>query len=157
MATSKKKQAGKKPVKKSAKSAVKKAVKKSAPAKKSASVKTTTSKSTAAPAKLKLVKSKVRVGDFITPLDDRLIVGVDPAPEKTAGGLYIPGNAGERPGRGEVLAKGRGRRNKKGQLRPLDVEVGDQVLFAEFAGSKITIGSEEFLILREEEVLGIVT
>jgi chaperonin GroES len=62
-----------------------------------------------------------------------------------------------RPNRGTVLAKGRGRRGKKGVLRPLDVNVGDQVLFPDFAGTKIQIDGEEFLILREEDLLGIAT
>lgn len=91
------------------------------------------------------------------PLDDRIIISIEPAAEKTAGGIIIPGSASERPSRGTVLAKGPGRRNKKGVLRPLDVNVGDMVLFPQFAGQKIEIGAEEFLILREEEILGITT
>jgi chaperonin GroES len=89
------------------------------------------------------------------PLDDRLIVRVEPAAEKTAGGIIIPGTAGERPFRGKVMAKGPGRRSKKGLLRPLDVNVGDMVLFPQYAGQKIEIDAEEFLILREEEILAI--
>ncbi len=75
--------------------------------------------------------------------------------EKTAGGLFIPGTVSERPQKGEVLASGRGRRNKKGQVRPLDVKVGDTVLFPKFAGTTIEVSGEELLILREDEVLGI--
>lgn len=94
---------------------------------------------------------------LITPLEDRVIVRVDAAEEKTAGGLYIPTTVAERPNRGEVVAAGRGRRNKQGQIRPLDVIVGDSVLFPQYSGAKITVDDQEFLILREDEVLGIVT
>jgi chaperonin GroES len=100
-------------------------------------------------------KPAPRTSAAFKPLDDRLIVQVEAAAEKTAGGIIIPGTAGERPFRGKVLAKGPGRRNKKGLLRPLDVNVGDMVLFPQYAGQKIEIGAEEFLILREEEVLAI--
>ena len=92
-----------------------------------------------------------------TPLDDRIIISIEEAPEKTSGGIFIPGTAAERPSRGKVLAKGPGRRNKKGVLRPLDVNVGDMVIFPQYAGQKIEIGADEFLILREEEILGITT
>ncbi len=94
---------------------------------------------------------------LISPLDDRLVIRVDAAEEKTAGGLYIPTNAAERPNRGEVVAAGPGRRNKQGTVRPLDVNVGDNVLFPQYSGSKIFVDDQEFLILREDEVLGIVT
>lgn len=94
---------------------------------------------------------------LLKPLEDRVIVRIDRAEEKTAGGLFIPDSASTRPNRGQVVAAGPGRRNKKGQVRPLDVKTGDQVLFPEYAGTKITMDQEEFLILREEEVLGIVT
>ena len=96
------------------------------------------------------------VSKLITPLDDRIVVVAEAAKTKTAGGLFIPDTVAGRPSRGEVLAKGRGRRNKKGVLRPLDVNVGDQILFAEFSGSKILVGGNEVLILREEDVLGVV-
>ncbi|MGZ3721466.1 MAG: GroES family chaperonin [Bdellovibrionales bacterium] len=90
-------------------------------------------------------------------MDDRILVSPDEAPTKTAGGLIIPGMASERPSRGTVVAKGRGRRNKKGQIRPLDVNVGDRVLYAEYSGTKINFSNATVLILREEDVLGIVT
>lgn len=95
--------------------------------------------------------------DFLTPLEDRLLVAMEAASDTSPGGLYIPESASDRPHRGRVLAAGRGRRNKKGQLRPLDVSAGDTVLFDEHAGTKITVEGNEFLILREEDVLGIVT
>lgn len=91
------------------------------------------------------------------PIEDRVLIAVEEASETTAGGIIIPGNVESRPHRGTVLAKGPGRRGKKGQIRPLDVNVGDHVLFPEHAGSKIQIAGDNFLILREDELLGIVT
>jgi chaperonin GroES len=102
-------------------------------------------------------KSQSVFSTFLKPLVDRLIVRIDRAEEKTSGGIIIPGSAGERPNRGEVVAAGPGRRNKRGQLRPLDVKAGDRVLFPQYAGTKITMNQQEFLILSEDEVLGIVT
>lgn len=93
--------------------------------------------------------------NLLTPLEDRVLVQPDSAPEQTEGGLYIPGSASERPQRGTVLAKGPGRRNKKGMLRPLDVNIGDKVFFPQFAGQKIAMNDDELLILREEEILAI--
>lgn len=129
------------------------------PAKSKAPVKAKTkpklaAKATAAPA---IKKSQSKGSAFLTPLVDRVIVRIDSAEEKTAGGLFIPDSASEKPNRGEVIAAGPGRRNKKGQVRPLDVKTGDRVLFPQYAGTKITMNQEEFLILREEELLGIVT
>jgi chaperonin GroES len=91
------------------------------------------------------------------PIEDRVLIAVAEASETTAGGIIIPGNVESRPQRGTVLAKGPGRRGKKGQIRPLDVNVGDHVLFPEHAGSKIQIAGDDFLILREDELLGVVT
>jgi len=111
---------------------------------------------TSVPAKAKAISSAKRFNSAsMTPLDDRLLITVEAQPETTAGGIIIPGTVSERPSRGTVVAAGRGRRGKKGKLRPLDVEVGDTVLFTEYAGTKID--GQELLILREEEVLGIVT
>lgn len=145
----------KSPIKKikSAKSAPMKAVKKSAkpvPAPKAAS-------KPAAKTASKPAGRAMAAAGLISPLQDLVIVRVEMPEEKTAGGLYIPTSAGERPNRGEVIATGPGRRNKKGQLRPLDVSVGDNVLFPQYSGTQIKVDEQEFLILREEEVLGIVT
>lgn len=93
----------------------------------------------------------------LLPLEDRLLVHPEGAAEKTAGGLYIPVTVSDRPNQGTVLASGRGKRNKKGQVRPLDVEVGDKVLFAQYAGAALEVDGQEYLILRESEILGIVT
>ena len=101
--------------------------------------------------------SSVSLTAVITPLEDRVIIAVSAPEEVTAGGLIIPGSATENPNRGRVVAAGPGRRSKKGRLRPLDVAVGDEVLFAQYSGTKIVVGSADYLILREDDVLGIVT
>ncbi len=95
---------------------------------------------------------------LFSPLDDRLIVEAVEAATRTAGGLYIPDtvDASDRPQQGKVLAVGRGHRMKKGRIRPLDVQLGDTVLFESFAGSAIKIGSREVMVIRESQLLGIV-
>lgn len=98
-----------------------------------------------------------RVPIHLVPLEDRVLISVEGESDKTPGGLYIPATVSERPTRGRVLALGPGRRNKKGQMRPLDVQAGDIVLFNSYAGTPITLDGQEYLILREEEVLGIET
>jgi chaperonin GroES len=155
VAQTKKKSSGKGKPAKSAKKAAptKKAAKPaSKPKQKSTSL---MKKSSFATAVVKKTTATTRIPNAFKPLDDRLIISVEPMAEKTAGGIFIPGTVSERPSRGTVLAIGPGRRNKKGVVRPLDVSVGDTVLFPQFAGQKIEIGADEFLILREEEVLGI--
>lgn len=163
MAAKKKKPAAKNAAKKSAKKPVKKVAQKPTAKKIVAKTKVKAAPAKATPAKTKSVstptaarKPSPAVLNAITPLDDRLIVAPEEAPTRTAGGLYIP-QSNDRPSRGQVLAKGRGRRNKKGQLRPLDVNVGDQVMFADWSGTKITVEGNDLLILREEDILGIVT
>jgi len=101
----------------------------------------------------------------IRPLHDRILVKRLEAPERTEGGIYIPETAREKPIQGEVIAVGPGKRDKEGTLIPLDVKVGDIVLFSKYAGTDfdrtstaipIKIGDEDYLILREEDVLGII-
>ncbi|XGC80391.1 co-chaperone GroES [Bdellovibrio bacteriovorus] len=96
---------------------------------------------------------------FVTPLDDRLMVQVSGAEKMTAGGLYIPDTVSDVSGNleGYVVAVGRGHMNKKGHILPMDVAVGDRVVFSEYAGSKIKIQNEDLIILRESDVLGVVT
>jgi len=101
--------------------------------------------------------SSASLEKLISPLADRLVVRVQGPSEKTAGGLFIPGTASERPNQGVVLACGPGGKNKKGHLKPLDVKKGDTILFNAFAGISAEIEGEEVLILREEEVLGILS
>jgi chaperonin GroES len=92
----------------------------------------------------------------IRPLYDRIVVKrIDESAEKTASGLFIPDSAKEKPQEGEVMATGQGKRNDEGKLIPLDVKVGDRILFGKYSGSDIKIDGEEFMIMREDEVLGV--
>jgi chaperonin GroES len=93
----------------------------------------------------------------IRPLHDRLIVKrIEEGEQKSAGGIIIPDSAKEKPQEGKVLAVGKGKKNDDGKVFPLDVKTGDRILFGKYSGSEITVDGEECLILREEEVLGIV-
>lgn len=92
----------------------------------------------------------------IRPLYDRIVVKrSDESEQTTAGGLIIPDSAKEKPQRGEVVAVGNGKKTEEGKVIPLDVKVGDKILFGKYSGSDIKIGSDEFLIMREDEVLAI--
>ena len=101
---------------------------------------------------------KLDLSDFVTPLDDRLLVQLSGAEKMTAGGLYIPDTVADTSGNleGHVVAVGRGHFSKKGHLRPMDVKVGDKVVFSEYAGSKIKVQNEDLIILRESDVMGVV-
>jgi chaperonin GroES len=90
------------------------------------------------------------------PLRDRVFVKFSAEEEKTAGGLYIPDAAKEKPQRGTVVAVGPGKVTDDGKRQPVDVKVGDTVLFDKYSGSKIKIDDEDYLIIREEDILGIV-
>ncbi len=97
----------------------------------------------------------------LTPLHDRIVVKRDPEQDKTAGGIYIPETAREKSQFGEVVAVGLGRRNDAGQRIPLDIKVGDRVMFGKYAGTEAKryyyeSGGEELVVMREEEVLGII-
>ncbi len=93
----------------------------------------------------------------IKPLHDRVIVRrIDDASDKTAGGLYIPDTAKEKPQEGEVVAAGEGKYKEDGSRQTLDVKTGDRVLFGKYSGSEIKIDNEELLIMREDEILGII-
>ena len=91
-----------------------------------------------------------------TPLHDRILVRRTEESNMTASGLYIPDSAKEKPQQGEVVAVGKGKSNDEGKVFPLDVKAGDRVLFGKYSGTEIKLDGEEFLIMREEEVLGIV-
>lgn len=95
-------------------------------------------------------KSKVR------PLQDRLIVERLDSEEKTTSGLYIPDTAKEKPQQGKVMAVGKGRVKEDGSIQPLDVRAGDTILFGKYSGTEIKIDGNEFIIMREDDVLGIV-
>jgi chaperonin GroES len=93
----------------------------------------------------------------IRPLYDRIVVkrvGED-GEEKSAGGIIIPDSAKEKPQEGEVVAVGKGKRLEDGKVVPLDVQVGDRILFGKYSGSEIKLDGNEFMIMREDEVLGI--
>src|SRR5438067_13514127 len=91
----------------------------------------------------------------IRPLYDRIVVKRIEQQEQMQGGLYIPDSAKEKPQEGEVVAVGKGKRLEDGKVIPLDVQPGDRILFGKYSGSDIKLHADEYLIMREEEVLGI--
>jgi chaperonin GroES len=93
----------------------------------------------------------------LTPLHDRILVRRVDEGETVRGGIIIPDTAKEKPQEGEVIAVGSGKKNDKGERLPVDVKEGDRILFGKYAGNEIKIDNEELLIIREEEVLGILT
>ncbi|MCS6966060.1 MAG: co-chaperone GroES [Candidatus Kapabacteria bacterium] len=92
----------------------------------------------------------------LTPLYDRVVVKPAPPEEVTKGGIIIPDTAKEKPQQGEVVAVGKGKLTEDGNLIPLQVKVGDQVLFGKYAGTEITIDGEDYLIMRESDIYAIV-
>ena len=93
----------------------------------------------------------------LTPLHDRILIKRIEEGETVRGGIIIPDTAKEKPQEGEVIAVGKGKISEEGKVRPLDVKAGDRILFGKYAGTEIKIDGEEFLIMREEEVLGILS
>ena len=92
----------------------------------------------------------------IRPLNDRILVKRLEGEEKTAGGIIIPDSAKEKPAEGEVVAVGPGKLNEAGARVAMDVAVGDRVLFSKYGGTDVKLDGEEFLIMREDDVLGVV-
>ena len=92
----------------------------------------------------------------VRPLRDRILIERIEEQEQRIGGIIIPDTAREKPQQGKVVAVGRGRVNDKGDVFPLDVKVGETVLFGKYAGTEIKVDGKEYLILREDEVLGVV-
>jgi chaperonin GroES len=92
----------------------------------------------------------------IRPLHDRLIVKRIEAERTTASGIVIPDSAGEKPDQGQVLAVGNGKILENGEVRKLDVKVGDRVLFGKYSGQTVKVDGEELLVMREEDVMGVV-
>ncbi len=92
----------------------------------------------------------------IRPLHDRVIVRRIEEGEQVRGGIIIPDTAKEKPQEGEVIAVGEGKRKDDGSRQTLDVQVGDRVLFGKYSGSEIKLDGEEFLIMREDEILGVI-
>ncbi len=91
----------------------------------------------------------------VRPLHDRVLVRRMPEEMKTAGGLFIPETAKEKPQRGEIVAAGKGRVTEDGKVTPLDVKIGDKILFGKYSGTELKLNGEEFLMMREEDILGI--
>jgi len=91
----------------------------------------------------------------IRPLQDRVIVKRIEEAEKTKGGIIIPDTAKEKPMEGKVIAVGKGKVLEDGKIHPLDVKAGDRVLFAKYAGTEVKIDEEEHLIMREDDILGV--
>ena len=90
------------------------------------------------------------------PLHDRVVVKRIDADQKTAGGIIIPDTAQEKPSQGEIIAVGPGGRDESGKLTPIDVKVGDVVLFGKWSGTEVKIDGEELLIMKESDVMGVI-
>jgi chaperonin GroES len=93
----------------------------------------------------------------LTPLHDRVLVRRLESDEKTAGGLIIPDSAKEKPAEGEIIATGEGARKDSGELIPMAVSVGDKVLFGKWSGTEVTVDGEELLMMKESDILGILS
>ncbi|MDA8428825.1 MAG: co-chaperone GroES [Geobacteraceae bacterium] len=92
----------------------------------------------------------------LRPLQDRIIVKRVEEETKTAGGLFIPETAKEKPQRGEIVATGNGKKTEDGKVLPLDVKVGDVVLFGKYAGTEIKVDGDDYLMMREDDILAVV-
>ena len=92
----------------------------------------------------------------LRPLQDRIIVKRVEEESKTAGGLFIPETAKEKPQRGEIVATGNGKKTEDGKVLPLDVKVGDVVLFGKYAGTEIKVDGDDYLMMREDDILAVV-
>src|SRR3954471_14153100 len=98
-----------------------------------------------------MAKSEIAV----RPLHDRILVRRMAEEEKTAGGLFIPDTAKEKPQRGEIVATGKGRVTEDGKTLPLEVKAGVRILFGKYSGTELKLNGEEYLMMREEDILGI--
>jgi chaperonin GroES len=92
----------------------------------------------------------------IRPLHDRVIVRRMEEERKSPGGIVIPDSATEKPIQGEVLAVGKGKLLENGDIRPLDVKVGDRVLFGKYSGTEVKVSGEELLVMKEEDIMGVI-
>lgn len=92
----------------------------------------------------------------LRPLHDRVVIRRVEEETKTAGGILLPGSAAEKPSQGEVVAAGNGVIAENGTVRPLDVKVGDKVLFGQYSGSTVKVNGEEFLIMKESEIFAVI-
>jgi len=96
------------------------------------------------------------MGLKIRPLQDRVIVQRVEEEERTKGGIIIPDTAKEKPQEGKVIAVGKGKVADDGKVIPLDVKAGDKILFGKYSGSEVKLGGEEYLIMREDDILGVI-
>jgi chaperonin GroES len=92
----------------------------------------------------------------IRPLHDRVIVKRLEEERKSAGGIVIPDNVAEKPDQGEVIAVGPGKKTEEGKILPVDVKVGDRILFGKYSGTAVKIEGTEYLVMREEDIMGVV-
>src|SRR5580658_8202819 len=92
-----------------------------------------------------------------TPLHDRILVRRVEEADTTRGGIIIPDSAKDKPQEGEVVSAGKGKVNEEGKVRPLDVKEGDRILFGKYSGTEIKLDGDDYIIMREEEVLGVLT
>ncbi len=92
----------------------------------------------------------------LRPMQDRIIVKRVEEESKTAGGIFIPETAKEKPQQGEVVAVGNGKRGEDGKVYPVDLKVGDKVLFGKYAGSEVKLEGQDYLIMREDDILGVI-
>jgi chaperonin GroES len=92
----------------------------------------------------------------IRPLHDRVIVKREEEERKTPGGIVIPDSAGEKPSKGRVIAVGNGKILEDGKVRPLDVKVGDKVLFGKYSGTEVKVDGDDVLVMREEDLLAVI-
>lgn len=92
----------------------------------------------------------------LRPLQDRIIVKRVEEETKTAGGIFIPETAKEKPQRGKVVAAGKGKKTEDGKVLPLDVKVGDIVLFGKYAGTEVKVDGDEYLMMREDDILAVI-
>jgi chaperonin GroES len=98
----------------------------------------------------------LEIGMKIRPLHDRVIVKRIDEERKSAGGIVIPDTAAEKPDQGEIVAVGKGKKGDDGKLIPLDVKVGDRVLFGKYSGQTVKVKGEELLVMREEDIMGVI-
>lgn len=93
----------------------------------------------------------------VKPLGDRVFVKVSEAEEKTAGGIILPDNAKEKPQVGEIVSVGSGKLNDKGERQPMEVQVGNKVLYSKYAGTDIKLGGDDYVLLSEKDILAVVS
>jgi chaperonin GroES len=92
----------------------------------------------------------------LRPLHDRVIIKRAEEETKSAGGIVLPGSAAEKPARGQVIAVGRGKLLENGEVRSLDVKAGDHVLFGKYSGSEVKVDDEDYIVMREDEIMAII-